>query len=499
MQNTLFIDEILREIFHWSAGQDLPRAAQVCRAWKDPALDALYESLTSLKPLLDLLLKFDNGDSQFVTVDQLRTFHSYARRVKYLSHSTITYPGLIPNTLLLSLGQNDLPTYILPRLQTAKVTLPTKTTCSIPPCLSLSPGLRELYLDQGFTSRKVHHRTDDYLKQVALVAPHLESLTFRGLASAEANRYFADMRNLRVLRLRTAHTLDAETLASIATFPQLEILEIHAKEIHSSDLAPLWESSSTVPLFGALQNFWIRCTPDLLEFITSKIESTQLHTLYVDLETLHQTTSFWHTLFDNIRKCFSATLQDLSIMHLLDRDDAFNTDIHDINTIGMKDLRPLSHCHNIRRIDLGTTFPVNVCDADFTHLVKWWPDLESLEFSAEITHDCIPPTPRVTFEALRVISTSLPKLSYLALPVDTSGITEDAIASLDVVGQRVLRTLSIMFPHLPDTTLLPRYLYTLFPDLPEVEYSSEEWFADWVKVTSGVRGLQLKCDKATCT
>ncbi len=66
MQNTLFIDEILREIFHWSAGQDLPRAAQVCRAWKDPALDALYESLTSLKPLLDLLLKFDNGDSVLI-------------------------------------------------------------------------------------------------------------------------------------------------------------------------------------------------------------------------------------------------------------------------------------------------------------------------------------------------------------------------------------------------------------------------------------------------
>lgn len=65
MHSILFIDEILREIFQWcaiSGGSDLPRAARTCQAWKDPALDALYNHLSLLKPLLSLLPDFPEGD-----------------------------------------------------------------------------------------------------------------------------------------------------------------------------------------------------------------------------------------------------------------------------------------------------------------------------------------------------------------------------------------------------------------------------------------------------
>lgn len=63
MHPVLLIDEILRIVLdnidsdsnRSSALKTFYRIATVCRAWKDPALDYLWASLTSVDPLLALL------------------------------------------------------------------------------------------------------------------------------------------------------------------------------------------------------------------------------------------------------------------------------------------------------------------------------------------------------------------------------------------------------------------------------------------------------------
>ncbi|KIY62085.1 hypothetical protein CYLTODRAFT_494878 [Cylindrobasidium torrendii FP15055 ss-10] len=483
MHQVLFIDELLREIFLWATPSDLFHAAGTCHTWKEPALDALYNHLISLKPLFEILAS--NAKDSTTSSTQLSLFHSYARRVRYLEHSTRTYQDAIPDCILHGSGT------IFPLLKTVKVSLPPRRLCSLPPMVSLSPNIRELSLDTGFHSRKGHDNAATYLKAALEHCPRLESFTLRGLASAQANPFLSSMTNLHTLRLRVSHSLTADVFAAVAQFPHLAVLEIHAKEVQAADVKEIWAAQPALPAFPALENLWIRCKPELFGLVTERATSALLHTIYLDLETNNHTTAFWTPLLDGIQQKFSATLQNLSIAHFMD-EELVDVDSRSTYTIRANNLRALAQCHQLLKLELDTTFPVGVCDSDFVQIVKWWPNLQSLEFSGELPDARSRFAPEVTFNALRTIATSLPRLTYLALPVNTTDITDDIVANLDVAGQHELKTLSIMFPHLPDTSLLPQYLHRLFPELPEVEYESKEWFADWVSVTSGMKELRDK-------
>jgi hypothetical protein len=75
MHQVLLIDEILRNIFtdvERDTGDRKARLdaffrlATVCRAWKDPALDFLWESLASTDPLVALLPTVENKNGNYV-------------------------------------------------------------------------------------------------------------------------------------------------------------------------------------------------------------------------------------------------------------------------------------------------------------------------------------------------------------------------------------------------------------------------------------------------
>lgn len=56
MHQVFWVDEILRHILSYTAEnkRDLATLARVCRSWKDPALDFIWERLPSILPLLHL-------------------------------------------------------------------------------------------------------------------------------------------------------------------------------------------------------------------------------------------------------------------------------------------------------------------------------------------------------------------------------------------------------------------------------------------------------------
>jgi hypothetical protein len=69
MHPALLIDEILRHVFLFCFEDDRPSlvaAAQACKAWKDPALDFIWDRLSSFKPLLHLLPTFSKVDGEYV-------------------------------------------------------------------------------------------------------------------------------------------------------------------------------------------------------------------------------------------------------------------------------------------------------------------------------------------------------------------------------------------------------------------------------------------------
>ena len=79
MHPVLLIDEIIRTVFgHIDVDNDHPsiqptfvRLARVCRAWSDPALDCLWESLASFDPLLALRPGATCVNGTWVRIDHL--------------------------------------------------------------------------------------------------------------------------------------------------------------------------------------------------------------------------------------------------------------------------------------------------------------------------------------------------------------------------------------------------------------------------------------------
>ena len=75
MHQALFVDEIVRQIFSFSIDgatrnghTSLCRAARCCKAWKDPALDALWSQLFCAAPLLRLIPHVVERDGSFVSL-----------------------------------------------------------------------------------------------------------------------------------------------------------------------------------------------------------------------------------------------------------------------------------------------------------------------------------------------------------------------------------------------------------------------------------------------
>jgi hypothetical protein len=71
MHQTLYIDEIIREIFNICDEEErsiLARLARCCRAWKDPALDNLWRRLPCAAPLFRLIPGILEKDGTFVSI-----------------------------------------------------------------------------------------------------------------------------------------------------------------------------------------------------------------------------------------------------------------------------------------------------------------------------------------------------------------------------------------------------------------------------------------------
>ncbi|SJL04023.1 uncharacterized protein ARMOST_07380 [Armillaria ostoyae] len=475
MHQVLLIDEILQEIFHWCSVLEvnvLTQAARTCQAWKEPALDALYRELPSVEPLWTLLPSL-KGD-KVIPSDELRVFRSYARRVRHITHTARSAKGpLNPSIYAALCGKNG---YIFPNLTTTKFKLSNGSH----PSLCLSPRLRDLQLDVGFAVKDTSSGGLEYLREVALVACHLQSLTFRGLVPAQLNSIIPSMSTLHTLLLRTGRSVTADIIASISMLPHLNYLELHAQHLEASQIEDIWCSASGPLRFPLLQNLRLRSTPDFAILILQNMQSTALHTLSLDIETRDQTTPFWLALFNVMQERFSSSLEHVSITHHLELDHDIPLNIDLINTIDFAALRSLARLRDLRHLHFDTTVPMDISTEDVTQMVTWWPHLKHLEMWPESVVDCDENSPRInsgssprlTLDVLPVISASLPKLEFVALPVDTSAITEEAVSGLQLLGHRNLQGISFSYPHAPDTNLLPLYLRKLFPALRQVGHAS---------------------------
>ncbi|KAI0697822.1 hypothetical protein C8T65DRAFT_729326 [Cerioporus squamosus] len=424
------VDEVLQLIFDFCS--DLPdtepkrtyaQLARCCRAWKDPALDRLWDRLNGVGPLLALVAKQDEAVAPGTSV--LRT---YADRVKRIAH----HDGLKNAPTL------QVPPTVFPRLESVALSF---QGCMIPHQWALSPFLQHVSVNVGFSRdmQEVLDRSNAaarLLHRIHLHAPSLRSLQVRGRMTDLLNAAVASFTQLRSLTIHGNSSLAPETFAALATFPNLQSLEVHASHLQAD--AFLETVSAGTPCFPALKELSIRTGGDLLSAVLSRMPTGVLAKLHLDMDECVRGPSYMKPVFALIAQKASTSLQEL---HFEDR-----TDIEDLEIPSRPEetphwytpdvLAPLGRMKHLQRFVLRDA---DLSDASLETLSRWWPALAHLDLG---TYDSETHAPawkaRLTPAAYGVVAKAFPCLESLSLPAlpPTGGVDSQK-------PQKVLRSLTL--------------------------------------------------------
>jgi hypothetical protein len=428
----------------------------------------------------------------------LTVFHSYACRVKHISH----YQDICIDPFALSrLISKTLEPSLLPNLVSAQI---SSTGCHfIRPSLSLSRCLQKIDLDLGFKSTPVEKTPPcDYLERIARVARGIEVVNVRGLMCERLNLCISSMKGLRVLSLRTGASLTAETLAALAHFPFLAELDVHGGHIHADSFICAMEPLDNKQFFTSLKKLHVRANSPLVNALLRLLHPGTLKTLRIEAQDHVSSPVSWSTIFALIRSKTFQSLQDLFIEHHIDIEDIDNTpgtpnaslqtQHHSqfySSQIIFHTLRPLSDLRSLRRCTLDMALPPDFCDADMVHIAQWWPDLEHLDFGTlpVVDHFGTGWQPRPTFACLEAFAMYALNLRSLILPLDISAV-DASTSSVSGSCVNLLRRLTVGSTVAPNLSSIARRLRCLFPALEEIDGTGKH-VHEWDEVQKALNAL----------
>ena len=418
---------------------------------------------------------------------ELATFYSYAIRIKSITHRhRRPIDPLLLCLLEATCFAGDV--YLLPKLTSVQIGVSSWDTLSM--AMGLSPELRHLALDLGFTKARTNAAVAaEYLDKVAHIAS-LQRLDLRGmpLSHERIDSALISMKSLRALSLKTGKSLTVYTLAAIAAFPCLDELEIHAGHIDADELADL-TTIHEMPLFPSLQMLHIRAQAPLVELVLQKMPSGNLRRLIIEAEQPPMPPLAWASAFSLIPTKAANSLRELTIEHHADSIIERNSNeistppqlnsSKSINQFTVATLYPLAKLPNLRKLVLDTTVCPDLCDADIEEVAKWWPQIEHLDLGGLLWDvDCLGYTRklRASLRCLDILSRLCPRLETLVINLDISfECVRDAEPRL---SSHILRSLTIGSISAPEPPRLSQYLSTVFPSLIKVDgvvAYQEEW------------------------
>ncbi|KAH7915285.1 hypothetical protein BJ138DRAFT_1098008 [Hygrophoropsis aurantiaca] len=478
MHQALCIDEILQVIFDIcleSEKKSLCCLARCCKAWKDPALDRIWGTLLSIKPLLTLIPDTSCINRTIVigppsSCPNLTTFYSYARRVKRITcqQNVTLYPSALSN---ITGSVNDL----IPNLAFARID--ANGWGELQTQLSTSTKLRTLELDLGFNKERVARNAIFAVKLLTQVvkSTELDCLSIRGTISDDFIHPLKSLTFLRSLTLHVSNSLTANTLMTVSTLPNIIELDIQAGKIDVEQLSDaICAGSHQFALFPSLQNLRIRAHSRVADCIIRNLPSQTLRTLRIDAAMPAEPPSAWSDVFRTIAAISSTTLHDLTIEHSIDELDLDDTQPSPFNHFRLDDLRPLYKLP-LKRFILDTLAPPDLADCDIEELAKWWPLLEKLELGAPATSECLGDQwqSKITISTLAILAQHCRKLEHLVVNMNTTSTI--SLENLKTHPQpHPLRQLTIG-SHCPQKPhLLFPYIDHLFPSLVEVHSGIEQ-------------------------
>lgn len=468
-------------------------ASQSCRSWRDPALDLVWDRLTSFEPLLLLLpgavvfdgeyvcpnfhpidklsLTYLQSLSRPIYPEDLVVFRSYARRVKHVNYRR----AFKVHPTISSTFDHVLSLNALPNLESIHIYIPRSNGFCLP--LHVSHSLRSLDLDLGFKTKnsETYSLLCHYLEQVGLFCPQLQQFSLRGFASQRLNHVLSTFTNLQALSLRLGHSLSSTTIRSIMAFPRLLDLEIQAGHIEPDEFDNIIGPHDYTP-FPVLRKLHIHAKTPQIRALLRHLQPNILQHLHIDLQDDIPSATSWAKVFESINDKASS-LVHLHLQHQFEIPDTSADTTQNassnfvvanygnlyMNLATMEPLRNLKHlCHLVCDI----TIPVAVSDKDVEKIVSWWPDIEHIDlgFAPEADEMGFTWPTELTIASLTFFAKHCLKLKRLVLPL-TLCDPSLPITPVDIIPTNSLRSLAIAQLTTSRPSKIAAYLHSLFPYL----------------------------------
>ncbi|KAI6158288.1 hypothetical protein BKA82DRAFT_994612 [Pisolithus tinctorius] len=422
MHNCLRILEICHHIFGFLVVDfieicavrynDVARLARTCKAFKDPALDVLWRTQSSLSPLAMCLpahlwaIEVDRGISvlhllQEPSHEDWLSLKRYSRRIRAFDRNTLYLTQVSKNTL-----HTFFSTSLSHELFSSLHTLNANVLCGE---LNPIPSLDHIRLPQLV-----------YLRTITL--PHHVDILPSSLRELIHLQYLCN------LTVTLPDGFDVNDRSDVGIYPSAQ--PILPSLQHLSVLATSLKRCFS--LLSSITSYQLRSVE-----VCHRWPATQsdLYTLFQEIERIHERSPNFYTL--SVR-CSSARTELTSF------------------DLPQSTLTPLLACRRLRVLKLDSIGTLNIGDAFITQVTLAWPDIEALYLEGfQRSKAC------VTLEGIRELLRGCRQLSSLCMAINTRILPEEdpGVRSLS------LKKLRIIPSCMGDWSAIDRYLRILAPRL----------------------------------
>ncbi|KAG8944660.1 hypothetical protein FRC04_001624 [Tulasnella sp. 424] len=491
----LSISELLSLIFSFSHSVALTTSARVCKGWSDAALDQLWEHLSSVFPLVELVLdirlvKLVNNfvslgglNSDLAEADWTR-FHSYAKRVRSLEFDeTLRYrsdpdtPDLNFAVIAVLCLHHPFGPALLPRLRKLRWTTEGSAISMLP---FLSSELKELYLEMSTvtvsTINEVFNATIGRTPNLAIF--HLEATVSGVTIETALARWLQATPNLEEISL-PRHYLTPSLVRVMGSLPRLETLDQSYKSLgHPGNQSKVVQHFPP-DTFPSLINLGLNAMPSVAwrfllasQEIGIRLSRIVLHAPdNVDTQDLLTFTS--HV----VENCSGMTELFLNL---------FNRSVStapDISPLPMALLESLYPCTKLKRLCIGHPFPFTFQQDDVERMGRAWPQMVNFEVCPDPDFG-FPISDQMgsSLSILAAFAKSLPNLEVLALYINR----EEHLSLGDNLYPQwqfqKLTELDVGLSAVPSDRLrdVGFYIASLCRERPRVTYGEANWHSGLV-------------------
>ncbi|KAF8414785.1 hypothetical protein L210DRAFT_3658472 [Boletus edulis BED1] len=444
MHHALQIQEILFNIFghcyQYEFGllsrSGVAALARTCRAFKEPALDVLWEELIELSPLVRCIPKASHRlSSKYATKSY--AFHrsltqiewdilrSYTRRIRSINlQQDMDMPG-IDHKCFINLLKHPMTEPLFSNVRKLRFQYPDDKYL----LLATLPSLMSLSI------RLIDPRSfEDSLRLFAKISPSLANLfifIFPGSYWINMDRidpkFICHLRNLQSFSC-SKMLLDMTTLVHLSRLPALIDLSFTLRSTLPDQISP----SDSPLIFSNLDRLVLRS--EFLRPVSHLLSKIRLPAVtdlaaYIDFCPTREELSLF---FANVRT--SGSPRTIQALRLIQPYNWGQTSVPgDRPVLGLEDLRLYVPFSNLRRIQLAMEGKVDLTDSELLTLVSTWPCLKELSINTVWGWNTLG---GITPNGLLQLLHSCPLLTAIALAIDTRGEIPPSPTSLGFLPPR---------------------------------------------------------------